>query len=290
MDDLTELTQIGTSRARWLHERWGVETFADLAALPVDEVETAIRTEGLGTVSRDTVERWTEEAGARAAAAQAWRPVASFVVEFQHRGADPTDGLAWRTTVHHVEGDRNERWPGVDCPALAEWMTAQFEPPGAADSRTQTPPRPAAAATRSLGTDLRWVAADGDGTEPVRFVRIDKAWSIFFEWPSADVVSAEPDGEWELSVLLAPLQLGAPIRIGTASIAADAQDAGGMTAYRMTARQGLVTETDVQTPFRVTATLRYVSGERMSTTGIVELGILWFYEPAAAGSPVASVS
>ena len=58
-DDLTEIRGIGPVKATNLNEA-GVDTFAALAAMPVDELASITET------SATTAARWSEDAGARA--------------------------------------------------------------------------------------------------------------------------------------------------------------------------------------------------------------------------------
>jgi predicted flap endonuclease-1-like 5' DNA nuclease len=58
-DDLTEINGIGPVKASNLNEA-GVDTFAGLAAMPVDELANIAET------SVATAARWSEDAGARA--------------------------------------------------------------------------------------------------------------------------------------------------------------------------------------------------------------------------------
>ncbi len=141
-DDLTVIKGIGPARQRWLKEVLGVHTWKDLAALSADEIEARLKTEGQ-VVSRNEIERWLAQArdlAARpieeigpaetkeplvAAIDGEWKPFASFVVEFQARqGAGRQE--VHRTTVHHMEADRSERWPGIETTQLCQWMLDQI--------------------------------------------------------------------------------------------------------------------------------------------------------------------
>jgi hypothetical protein len=159
-DDLTVIKGIGTVRQRWLADVFGVYTFADLAAVSVDEVEAVAREEGI-ILSRSKILSWIEQANELLALtsdlavmeeengaaeseaengvpawvadlrenngidpgikAEVWKPIASFVVEFQesvHEGR-PAE---CRTAVHHIEADVGTTWPGIEKTQLCQWM------------------------------------------------------------------------------------------------------------------------------------------------------------------------
>ncbi|MDX1440146.1 MAG: hypothetical protein R3284_09605 [Rubricoccaceae bacterium] len=144
-DDLTLITGIGDATARRLSQSLEVETFQDLAALTPDSVEAGL--EGSGRrVSRKQIARWIEQArtlgsdlqdfseqstkkkarpaatkkGARRRRAD-WEPFASFVVEFQSRkGGD--DETKERTSVHHLQADKDQQWAGIETERLCQWM------------------------------------------------------------------------------------------------------------------------------------------------------------------------
>jgi hypothetical protein len=147
-DDLTVVKGIGPARRRWLRESFNVRTFHDLAALSVDEIGSQLKAAGQIT-SRLEIAEWIAQAQELAASvnqssqrdvgsteAEAeekanspvreddWKPVASFVVEFQVR---QFEGQAeeQRTTVHHMEADRGETWPGIEGEQLCQWMLGQ---------------------------------------------------------------------------------------------------------------------------------------------------------------------
>lgn len=156
-DDLTLIEGIGEARRGWLTDHFAVSTFSDLAALSVDEIEAALRSEGTHSVARPEIEDWITQAEERAAASaldsaptvegttpandpntlddagaaddpdapndpdpsngSGWTPFASFVVEFQERTAE--GGLAeYQTRANHHETDANEAWPGIEGRAM----------------------------------------------------------------------------------------------------------------------------------------------------------------------------
>jgi len=146
-DDLTRIKGIGKKREAWLQEKMGVYRFADLAARRADELETRLREAGQ-MVSRNAVQSWIDQATELMTLAQPdeeavtnpvldnedtpnplpekiqeWHPFASFIVEYQERVQKGHKQL--RTTVHHIEADREETWPDVVPEPLGEWMQEQ---------------------------------------------------------------------------------------------------------------------------------------------------------------------
>jgi|GEM_PF-1496735 len=149
-DDLTAIKGIGPARQSWLREVFDIRSFADLAALSVDQIETALKDEKRAMVTRSDIHDWLVQAKdlatvsgdvsprtpdapdtgaeetADTKAEPDWTPFASFVVEYRHREAID---LAERhqTHVHHVEGDVSETWPGLQGEALGSWMLEHAE-------------------------------------------------------------------------------------------------------------------------------------------------------------------
>ena len=144
-DDLTVIPGIGPVRQRWLREALGVETYEDLAAFSADELEARMKAAGR-SVSRSDIERWIGEAQRLASPEpteagdelvgneapeeaapeeEKWRPFASFVVEYQKR----EEGEERRTTVHHMEEDKDASWPEIVRIELCQWMLEQIGEP-----------------------------------------------------------------------------------------------------------------------------------------------------------------
>jgi hypothetical protein len=125
-DDLTVIEGIGAARSEWLRRSLNVRTYRDLAGQSTDDIVGALR--GAGQVaSRSVVEKWIARAQELATAAERldWGPLASFVVEFQ--GRQGSGDL--RTVVHHVEGDQNESWAGIETGRVSHWMLARAPKP-----------------------------------------------------------------------------------------------------------------------------------------------------------------
>jgi hypothetical protein len=133
LDDLTAIKGIKQARQQWFRDTFNAHTYADMAALSANEVEARLKAEKQ-IPSRSMIEAWLEQARlfARtpelveqenqiAKTEERWRPVASFVIEFQVREAEDGSRLQ-RTTAHHVETDTNRIWQGIEQVALGVWM------------------------------------------------------------------------------------------------------------------------------------------------------------------------
>jgi hypothetical protein len=136
LDDLTVIKGIKDVRQAWLREQLQVMTYADLAALSVEQIVLALRADGR-SVARKTVEFWIKTAAdlmderVETAVSQPkplrlteWQPFASFVVEFQERklaGQPKTQ----RTKVHYMEADEGMYWPDLAHAELAAWIKKQ---------------------------------------------------------------------------------------------------------------------------------------------------------------------
>ncbi len=137
-DDLTRIKGIGPVRQKWLRAHLGINSFAELANLQVDELLDRMKEAGQ-TVSPEEVESWIVQAKelVRKTAESdpavsdvsqktakklknGWTPFASFVVEFQSRKEN--GDVAFRTSVHHVERDTGEVWPGIAGEQLGQWI------------------------------------------------------------------------------------------------------------------------------------------------------------------------
>lgn len=190
VDDLTAIRGIGRSRQKWFGQVFAVRTYEQLALLPADTIEAALKAAGKLS-SRAEIENWLAQARELAAQprpeaqptiaetaddegeassgtgtaiaktapeGEAWTPVASFVVEFQ-RPANSPDALARRTAVHYIEADRGAFWPGVAFDQVHAWLAAHVTVPEllpALESLPETTPQPAAAMPSTLyATEVR---------------------------------------------------------------------------------------------------------------------------------------
>ena len=149
-DDLTKISGIGGVRQRWLDETFGARTYADVAALYADEIEAQLKAEGK-PYSRSEIELWPEEAAALAAEKsraamhatanpsnpnpgsnpkktkaqkgtdEPWKPVATFIVEFQARRTGDR-AIEYQTKISHHDTDKEKEWPGIESEGLGAWM------------------------------------------------------------------------------------------------------------------------------------------------------------------------
>lgn len=175
-DDLTAIKGIGPARQRWLKESLNVHSYRDLAAVPVEEMESQLKAEGQ-VVSRGEIDSWVAQAQELALAAdppargveladtevgrkagspareRGWQPFASFVVEFQAR--EPKGRAEERrTTVHHMEADRSEAWPGIEGERLCQWMLGQLTKETQRETEVEAPIEEPPAVELSIGAQV----------------------------------------------------------------------------------------------------------------------------------------
>jgi hypothetical protein len=303
--DLSEISGIGPARARWFKETFGVRNARDLAALSPDDIESRLKAEGRSRVSRPTIESWLAEARRRASQAKRestrtsagrsgkkfaveepieWRPVASFVLEFQSRGGDEATDERWRTVAHYVEQDLDEIWPGLDCIALCGWMADHLET--SVGLHVIEPSEP-------LEDRFEVHVVDGDGVEGAHLVRIDKPWGIEFNWSLRKRMPAEARGDWWLDVLLTSVGRGAPLRLrdGPVRLSANEPRTPSGYRYRYDVETGVVTASHLETVYRASATVMFLSRDedRVLNARFVDLGLLRFCEPPGT-NPLGSSS
>jgi hypothetical protein len=174
LDDLTKITGIGEARERWLKQSFNIRTFQDLASLSVAQIEEKIKLDGL-IVSRKAIESWLERAAEFSSHAgevllpteetsaelttgvsnampreNGWKPIASFVVEYQTQeaGDQPTEQ---RTVVHYMEEDRTRNWVGIEGKQLCEWIIDQIPHEFARNQEEQEQPRTQSGGASSAG-------------------------------------------------------------------------------------------------------------------------------------------
>ncbi len=150
-DDLTAIKGIREARQQWFRDTMHVQTYGDLAALSVDQIESGLKAERQFP-SRSMIEAWIAQAKALAETADdmapsvqrqsaskepTWEPFASFVIEFQV--LDKPDGTQLqRTSVHHIENDKNQLWFGLERHESMKWMLAEA---GIDIQPEETPPK-----------------------------------------------------------------------------------------------------------------------------------------------------
>ncbi|MCA9943807.1 MAG: hypothetical protein KC449_10015 [Anaerolineales bacterium] len=157
-DDLTAVKGIGPARQRWLAELFDVFTFEALGQLPITATEEAARQAGK-ILPKGELASWVAQAKALAAAKSSeanvaaeekmvvetavpqpnpfWKPIASFVVEFQER--DEAGRPQRRTKVHYMEADMEMNWPGIAREELGLWIEQHVQ-------LSESAPEPVAAA------------------------------------------------------------------------------------------------------------------------------------------------
>jgi hypothetical protein len=310
--ELPEISGIGHARARWLEEALDVRTLQDLAALSPEEIEHRLKDAGGRKPPRSTIEAWVAEAKAHLKAqgdpsvpgrtksrrTETWKPVASFVVEFQSRIGSQASELSaerWRTAAHHVEEDRDEAWPGWDFGALGRWMADQLPMGPRSDAAEEIVRVEADAVERPGPGEVRKIPLaahliDGDGLTDSNLVRIDEPWTVTFTWPQGEPVDPSVGGEWWLDLLLTPVGAGAPLRVSEGSIRVPATDPGPERdcRYRLVVPVGAVTRDHTDRVYRASATVLFVSGaaDRAIRSGSTDLGIVRFYQPGASNDAI----
>lgn len=132
-DDLTTIRGIGDARAEALAEDFGVETFADLAALDADDIASALRARGQA-VKPEAAALWIAEAGRRSEIRpEGWGIAALFIVYFEERSGE------LRTAARRVDTDTDTQWPGHVPSDVGAWMAEQLdEVPPAPDTSAAT--------------------------------------------------------------------------------------------------------------------------------------------------------
>ena len=309
-NELRRIRGIGAARAGWLQTTFDLQGLADLAALEPDEISRRLAESGRGSVSRDAVASWvaaareltsagTHEMAAASPApvtggereGDAWRPRASFVVEFQSMaggGAEP----AWRTTAHHVERDGDEVWPGIDCDGLSRWMTGHLAAIGALEPAGGDPVESSPDALRSTATpepepgepvvDLRARVVDGDGYRGARLVRIDAPWAVDLCWDLGEAPDLAGPGEWRIDLSLWPIGESAPLELPGVVVPSLGDGEDGGHRHRMEIQAGRVTSAHCGAPYRATATLTFhrAGDESAAVAGAVDLGFVRFYDPS----------
>jgi len=140
-DDLTTIKGIGPARQKWLGELFDVYTFGALSRLSGEEAEKVAKKAGK-IFPEGEFAGWIAKAEALAAeknnqsdlddadldvvetavpiAPHIWKPIASFIVEFQERS--DAGRLERRTKVHFMEADREKTWPGIEREQLGLWI------------------------------------------------------------------------------------------------------------------------------------------------------------------------
>jgi len=155
-DDLTAVKGIGPARQKWLGELFDVYSFEALSTLSAEEVEKTAKKAGKILAKGDVAE-WIAQgkvlaaekgsgsgvkAGSGSAAAlPTWKPIASFVVEFQQK--DDGEQVQRRTRAHYMEADEEITWPGIEREQLGLWLERHVQvsdPPPKQEMAAENPP------------------------------------------------------------------------------------------------------------------------------------------------------
>ena len=129
-DDLKKISGIGKVKKQWLFDSLGVYTYRTLAALSPSKALKQLEADG-HNVSEEDIGGWIQEAQDKLAKKRnrkkqdEWRPFAAFIVEFQTCQGEDCLGEK-QTTVHHMEGNKSQSWPGLENKQLCQWMLVQL--------------------------------------------------------------------------------------------------------------------------------------------------------------------
>jgi predicted flap endonuclease-1-like 5' DNA nuclease len=119
-DDLTTIKGIGAGRAQMLIDEFGVQTWADLAALDPDAIVAALRRRRQ-VLSRQAAALWIAEAERRSQVrSDGWETAALFIVYYERRGAER------RTAARRVDTDTDAQWIGYTTTEMAAWVERQL--------------------------------------------------------------------------------------------------------------------------------------------------------------------
>jgi len=158
-DDLTKISGIGPARQRWLAKLFNVYTYEDLASLAVDDIVAQFKAEGK-PYSKSEIELWPLEAAKLAAEKSKlafidraepstselgystikktelgeplanranngqWKPVATFIVEFQTRRTNDQT-VEKRIKVNYHDTDQEKLFDIVESEQIFPWMIEQ---------------------------------------------------------------------------------------------------------------------------------------------------------------------
>jgi hypothetical protein len=199
--ELTQVVGIGSARARWLQEAFGVRTLPELAALDPADIEQRLRARQARGVmpTRDQIERWIAQAGELA---DSWHGIGSFVLEIEARGDDGNGGRSLRTVAHHVEDDCTQDFDGVAPPELGEWIDGRL-------ARRPAMPAPPPAAATAAGPALAPVGElhldasvrDPSGQAPTNVIRHADPWMVRCVWYVDGPGAGSLAGRWRVELL-----------------------------------------------------------------------------------------
>lgn len=254
-EELRAIGGIGPSRARWLAETLGVRSAADLAALSPSELEERVRDPAAGFPRpyprRREIESWVVQAQVTVSKAGESRAPPGTSVTAQ-AAAGTAAVPAPEQEVSGVESHRTEE--------------ASVRPPG-------QPPRLAR---------FHANVVDGDGMEPANLIRLDKGWAVVFSWSPEDITLLVPGGEWELRVVGRPIGRSGPLPLEQKPARVAMHP--GREAYSQTLEvpARVIASSHPDPAYRYIATLsyRWQPDDVPLVAGVLDLGVLRFYDPA----------
>lgn len=150
LDDLTVIKGVGEALEQWLRESLRVRTFADLAVLTTQEIESRAKHEGRALslskieqilaqarelagssqppapVSSKPIKAKAEEIPATPEKGSEWNEFASFMVYFERKVVGGKEErrttIEHRTGIHHMETGEQASWPGIETDQACRWM------------------------------------------------------------------------------------------------------------------------------------------------------------------------
>ncbi len=125
LDDLTKIDGIALARQELLRSRLGIRTYKDLGDLDAQNIVSRLKAERQ-IVSLEIVAAWCEKARNLAANDPPadpfdWNPFTTFAVEFLVRQVEG-DAEEYCTTVHNMETEIGQKWPGIETGEVCLWM------------------------------------------------------------------------------------------------------------------------------------------------------------------------
>lgn len=171
MDNLTKIKGIGAVRQEWFRKSLNIRTFADLAAQPVDKIDTMLRADG-HIVSRKEINAWINEARSlmdvslkrpevnfeplrkqtKVVRESQWKTFAQFFVDFQTRkNADGSE--EYQTKVHRMKDGKEMIWSGLDDERVGAWMLDHLN--GVKLSKMAKPRKKTATTKQSLAKEAK---------------------------------------------------------------------------------------------------------------------------------------
>lgn len=189
-DDLSAIKGIGDSLKQWLRETFKVHSFAEIAALSAQEVETRAKRDGRflplskieqvlaqarGLVSKSLIPVTETRRRKASKKVNDWEEVAQFVVYFERKVVggkeEKRTKIERRTAIHHMETGEQESWSGIDAEQACRWMLHRLSEKEGIDpeeiASTSKPKTKSKPATRAPRADNDWRSfLPGDAPEP----------------------------------------------------------------------------------------------------------------------------